>query len=98
MTLFQLTFFFEKMSAYYVCCCCCIYSNALQTDLTTEANTMNPDQTTPKEHKQKRKHTTRVKITFFKQIPWQGGGGGGGGQGVKNHKNIEFLRNTVRTP
>ena len=33
-----------KMFAYYVCC---IYSNALQKNLTLEANTMYPDQTAP---------------------------------------------------
>ena len=32
-------------SAYYVCC---IFSNAIQNTSTTEANTMNPDQTAPK--------------------------------------------------
>ena len=33
------------LSAYYICC---VYSNALQTNSITEANTMNPDQTAPK--------------------------------------------------
>ena len=33
-------------AAYYVCC---IYSNDLLTNFVMEANTMNPDQTAPKE-------------------------------------------------
>ena len=46
LTLNPLIFFVPKMlSAYYVCC---IYSKVLKTNLITEANTMNPDQTAPK--------------------------------------------------
>ena len=33
------------LPAFYICC---IYSNVLQTNFITEANTVNPDQTAPK--------------------------------------------------
>ena len=48
LTLILLVFFFvqEMLSAFYVCC---IYSNALQTNFIMEANTMNLDQTAPKD-------------------------------------------------